>query len=69
MAQKRELELLKLDAMDTGDGVKTRSDMRESAIMGGMQTMLERFAANANAPKRVIRDENGDVVGVESVVN
>ena len=69
LAQKRELELLKLDAMDTGDGVKTRSDMRESAIMGGMQTMLERFAANANAPKRVIRDENGDVVGVESVVN
>ena len=66
LAMKRELELLKLDAQDTPDGVKSKADMRESGLTDAMSKMLDTLA-KANGPKRVVRDANGDVVGVEPV--
>lgn len=66
LSVKRELELLKLDAQDTPDGVKSKADMRESGLTDAMSKMLDTLA-KANGPKRVVRDANGDVVGVEPV--
>ena len=63
---KRELELLKLDAQDTPDGVRSKADMRESGLTDAMSKMLDTLA-RANGPKRVVRDANGDVVGGEPV--
>jgi hypothetical protein len=63
---KREIELLKLDAQDTPDGVKSKADIRESNMTDAMSKMLDTLA-KANGPKRVVRDANGDVIGVEPV--
>lgn len=66
MRMKRELELLKLDAQDTDEGVKNKSELRESSLTDAMAKMIQAFG-QANGPKRIIRDENGDVIGVEPV--
>ena len=66
LAMKRELELLKLNAQDTPTGVQSKSDMREGALMDHMKSLTDAMA-RMNGPKRVVRDANGDVVGVEAV--
>lgn len=66
LAMKRELELLKLDATDTADGPAKRSDQREAVLTDAMQKMLETLA-KSSGPRRIVRDANGDVIGVEPV--
>jgi hypothetical protein len=63
---KREIELLKLGARDSETGVVSKDDDRQAALVGALQQMLE-SVGKMNGPKRVIRDENGDVIGVEAV--
>lgn len=66
LAMKREIELLKLGARDSDGGVVSKDDDRQNALVGALQQMLE-GVGKLNGPKRVIRDENGDVIGVEPV--
>lgn len=66
LQMKREIELLKLGARDTEGGVVSKEDDRHSALVGALQQMLE-SVGKMNGPKRVVRDENGDVIGVEPV--
>ena len=68
---KMRLEYVKLglEQNEDGDPVKQSvSDMQ--AMMAQVQNMLaatQAFAANSNRAKRVVRDENGDIVGVVPV--
>ena len=71
LAAKQRLEYVKLglEQNEDGDPVKQQvSDMQ--AMLQQVQTMLaatQAFAAGTNRPKRVVRDANGDIVGVVPV--
>lgn len=71
LAAKQRLEYVKLGLTqnEDGDPVKQQvSDMQ--AMLQQVQTMLaatQAFAAGTNRPKRVVRDANGDIVGVVPV--
>lgn len=73
LQRKMQLEYVKLGltSNEDGDPVKQQvSDMQ--TMMAQVQDMLmatQAMAAKASAPKRVVRDENGDIVGVVPVMN
>jgi len=79
LAQQREIELLKLGAMEeetTGeDGqpvkkVKSKNDQSNETIMNGFMTlgaMLEKMQQGIHAPKMILRDEQGRAAGVQSI--
>ena len=68
----RQIEFAKLRMTDNGEGemVDSQTIALQEAIRQTQMLMqgLESVARMSNAPKRVVRDENGDIVGVESVV-
>jgi hypothetical protein len=66
LASKRQIELMKLGASENDGNVTKDSDTRENMLSEVMTKMMETFA-KANGAKKVIRDENGDVIGVEPV--
>lgn len=71
LAQIRELELLKIGAKDGENGPVTYEDERNAAFIEALQGVLgniQSLSQIQNAPKRVVRDENGDVIGVEPVI-
>lgn len=71
LAQKRELELLK-QGMVQPDGSFTNLVPDMGPLVQSMQVIMEQIGnlqAAQSAPKRVIRDENGDVIGVETVTD
>ena len=57
---KREIEMLKLGSQDSESG-------RHSQMLETLKETIGALAQGQSKAKRVIRDENGDVVGVETV--
>lgn len=70
LEQARNLEMLKLGLIDSEDGgTKSREDERNDIFikaLSGVERMIEQANANASSSKRVLRDENGEIIGVES---
>lgn len=72
IASKREIELLKLGLKDQPEigSVITREDERNMAFTQSLENMvgmIQALSQKIDAPKRVIRDENGDIIGAEPV--
>ena len=67
LAQQRELELLKLGARDGESGIVSQEDSRMTQTIEAFKAMLAEMSGAMNRPKRVVRDANGDVVGVEAI--
>ena len=57
---KREIEMLKLGSQDSESG-------RHAQMLETLKETIGALAQGQSKAKRVIRDENGDVVGVETV--
>lgn len=72
MALTRELEYAKMGMADNEDGQPMDAQaMALDGLMRQTQMLMQGLAEAARLsaqPKRVVRDENGDIVGVESVV-
>ena len=69
---KREIELLKLGLKDQPEvgSIVTREDERNMAFsqsLEGMAAMMQELVTRMEAPKRLIKDENGDIIGSEPV--
>ncbi len=81
LAQQRELELLKMGATESEEAgedgqpvkrLKSKDQMHSDTIMHGFTTlgaMLAKMQENMNAPKMILRDENGRAAGVQPIVN
>jgi hypothetical protein len=67
MQSKREIELLKLGARDDEGTAVTKEDDRNNAVMEAVKGMVAEFAKTQSGKKRVVRDGNGDIIGVETV--
>ena len=67
MQSKREIELLKLGARDGETGPVSKDDDRNNAMLEAVKGMVGEFAKAQSGKKRVVRDENGDIIGVETV--
>jgi len=69
LALKRDLELLKLNATANEDGSFTSAEGQRNEVFAAslenLANMIQTMAAQANMPRRVVRDANGDIVGVE----
>jgi hypothetical protein len=64
----REVELLKLGAKDTDEGeVMDKDDERNNTMLETIRLIVAEFAKVQTAPKRVVRDQAGEIVGVETV--
>jgi hypothetical protein len=70
LAQQRELALLQMGMRDNEDGKPaSREDDRNGAFLSALEQvagLIGQLQQSSNLPKRVVRDENGDVVGVET---
>jgi hypothetical protein len=74
LAQKRDLELMKMGMAQKDDGsVVSKDDERHESTVSSMAQLagvMERLMAAQNAPKRIVRDpQTGRAIGVEPVVN
>lgn len=67
MQAKREIEMLKLGARDSENGPVVKEDDRHAQMLETLKETIGALAQGQSKAKRVIRDENGDVVGVETV--
>jgi hypothetical protein len=68
MSQTREIELMKLGAKDTENGPVSKDDERHDAFTGSIEGLKEMLAGmNKPRRKRIVRDMNNDVVGVEDI--
>ena len=67
MQSKRDIELLKLGARDSENGPVVKEDDRHAQMLETLKETIGALAQGQSKAKRVIRDENGDVVGVETV--
>lgn len=67
MQQEWKIKLLELGARDGEDGPVSKEDDRHSTMLSSLEKMIGSLAEAQSKPKRVLRDENGDVIGVETI--
>jgi hypothetical protein len=67
LAQEREIALLQIGARDSENGTVMKEDDRHETMLKTLQDAMGEFTKAQSKPRRVVRDENGDIVGVEQV--
>jgi hypothetical protein len=72
MLNKREIEMIKLGLQENTEigSILNREEQRNEVVsnsISDMHNMLNEVIKRIEAPKRLIRDENGDIIGSEYV--